>query len=61
MNNKTEGEDEWVYAWEEDLYDEDGVLWIITMMTMMISPFYECFYINPILFPDLLEVISGQE
>jgi hypothetical protein len=34
-------EDEWVYAWEEDIYDEDGQLWVVTMFSLMIAPIYE--------------------
>lgn len=44
-----EDEDEWVYAWEEDLYDEDGQLWVVTMLSIMIAPLYEEIRLKPIL------------
>jgi len=36
-----EDEDEWVYAWEEDLYDEDGQLYVVRMVSLIITPIYE--------------------
>lgn len=54
-------EEEWVYAWEEDLADEDGQLWVITMLSVLVMPFYESFHLSPILFPNLLEEISKQQ
>jgi hypothetical protein len=55
----TADEEEWVYAWEEELFDEDGQLWVITMMSLMVMPFYETFYITPILLNDfLIELIE---
>ena len=47
-------EEEWVYAWEEELVDEDGQLWVVTMMSLMVMPFYESFHITPILLTDFL-------
>jgi hypothetical protein len=44
-----EDEDEWVYAWEEDLCDEDGQLWVVTMLSIMIAPLYEEIRLKPIL------------
>ena len=46
MNDRHE---EWIYAWEEDLFDEDGQLWIVTMMSIMILPLYEEMRIRPVL------------
>lgn len=43
-----EEEDEWVYAWE-DLYDEDGQLWVVTMLSLMIAPIYEEIQLKPVL------------
>jgi len=42
-------EDEWVYEWEENLYDEDGQLWVVTMLSIMIAPLYEEIRLKPIL------------
>jgi hypothetical protein len=42
-------EEEWVYAWEEDLYDEDGQLWVVTMFSLMIAPIYEEIQLKPVL------------
>jgi hypothetical protein len=52
-------EEEWVYAWEEDLVDEDGQLWVITMLSIMVLPLYESFYITPLLLPELLKEVGG--
>ena len=54
----TADEDQWVYAWEEDLVDEDGQLWVITMLSAMVMPFYESFHLVPILFPNILKEIA---
>ena len=54
-------EEEWVYAWEEDLVDEDGQLWVVTMLSVMVMPFYERFYLSPILFPNFLEQVSSKD
>ena len=42
-------EDEWVYAWEEDLVDEDGQLWVVTMLSTLVLPFYEEIKLKPLL------------
>ena len=54
-------EEEWVYAWEEDLVDEDGQLWVITMLSTMVLPLFESFHLSPILFPDFLDEIINTE
>ena len=54
----TAGEDGWVYAWEDGLADEDGQLWVITMLSVMVMPFYESFHLVPILFPNILKEIA---
>ena len=54
-------DDEWVYAWEEDLVDEDGRLWIITMLSALMMPLYESIKLQPLLFPNLLKQIIHQE
>jgi hypothetical protein len=54
----TTEEDEWVYAWEEELVDEDGQLWVITMLSVMVMPFYEGFHLSPILFPNFLDKLA---
>jgi len=41
--------DEWVYAWEEDLFDEDGQLWVVTMSSLLILPVLEEIIFTPIL------------
>jgi hypothetical protein len=51
-------EEDWVYAWEEDWVDEDRQLWVITMLSVLVMPFYEGFHLSPILFPNLLEKIT---
>jgi hypothetical protein len=51
-------EEDECYAWELELFDEDGQLWIVTMFTLIIAPVYESVNINPILFPNLLKKIS---
>ena len=51
-------EEDECYAWELELFDEDGQLWIVTMFTLIIAPVYESANINPILFPNLLKKIS---
>ena len=51
----TEEEDAWVYAWEEDLYDDDGQLWVVTMLSLMIAPIYEEMQLKPVLL-DLMIV-----
>lgn len=50
----TDDGEEWVWSWEEELFDEDGQLWVVTMMSLMVMPFYDTFYIAPILMPDFL-------
>jgi hypothetical protein len=42
-------DEEWVYAWAEDLYDEDGQLWVVTMLSIMIAPIYEEMRVKPVL------------
>ena len=42
-------EEEWVYAWEEDIYDDDGQLWVVTMFSLMIAPIYEEMRVKPVL------------
>jgi hypothetical protein len=54
----TDDEEDWVCAWEEDWVDEDGQLWVITMLSVLVMPFYEGFHLSPILFPNLLEKIT---
>jgi hypothetical protein len=54
----TDDDDQWVYAWEEELVDEDGQLWVITMLSVMVMPFYEGFHLSPILFPNFLDKIA---
>jgi hypothetical protein len=51
-------DEEWVYAWEEDWVDEDGQLWVITMLSVLVMPLYESFHLSTILFPDFLEKVS---
>lgn len=33
--------DEWVYAWKESLFDDDGQLWVVTMSSLLIPPVYQ--------------------
>jgi hypothetical protein len=42
-------EEEWVYAWEEDLVDEDGQLWVVTMLSTLVLPLYEEMELKPLL------------
>jgi hypothetical protein len=42
-------DDEWMYAWEEDVMDEDGQLWVVTMLSTLVLPFYEEMEIKPLL------------
>ena len=48
-------DEEWVYAWEEDLVDDDGQLWVVTMLSLMIAPIYEEMQLKPVLL-DLIIV-----
>jgi len=41
--------EEWVYAWEEDLVDEDGQLWVVTMLSTLVLTFYEEMELKPLL------------
>jgi hypothetical protein len=54
----TDDDDQWVYAWEEELVDEDGQLWVITMLSVMMMPLYESFHLSPILLPNFLSEIA---
>jgi hypothetical protein len=42
-------EERCVYAWEEDLVDEDGQLWVVTMLSTLVLPFYEEMELKPLL------------
>jgi len=50
-------EEEWVYAWEEDLVDEDGQLWVVTMLSTLFLPFYEEMELKP-LFLSFLQIMN---
>jgi hypothetical protein len=54
----TADEEKLVYAWEEELVDEDGQLWVITMLSVMVMPFYESFHLSPMIFRTFLGEIT---
>jgi hypothetical protein len=56
-HNPYDMEDELCYAWEIELFDEDGDLWIATMMNMMLAPICEQMDAMPILMEFPMEVI----
>ena len=58
MKTGNESEEELCYAWEIEIIDEDGDLWIDTMMNMMIFPFVEQMQAMPILMELPMEVIE---
>ena len=44
--------EEWIYAWEESIFDEDGQLWVVTMLSLLMLPIYEemkiqAIFLNP--------------
>ena len=43
-------EEEWIYAWEESIFDEGGQLWVVTMLSLLMLPIYEEMKIQAILF-----------
>jgi hypothetical protein len=45
--------EEWVYAWEESSFDEDGQLWVVTMLSHLILPIYEEMELRPLLLEPL--------
>ena len=45
--------DDWIYAWEESFVDEDGQLWMVTMLSHLILPIYEEMELHPLLFEPL--------
>jgi hypothetical protein len=45
--------DEWVYAWEESFFDEDGQLWVVTMLSLLMLPIHEELVIQPMLLEPL--------
>ena len=46
-------EEEWIYAWEESIFDEDGQLWVVTMLSLLMLPIYQEMKIQAILFESL--------
>jgi len=54
-------QEERIYVWEQDLFDPDGQLWVITMLSILMAPLVDSFYVSPIMFPDLLEKISNKQ
>jgi len=54
-------QEERIYVWEQDLFDPDGQLWVITMLSILTAPLVDSFYVSPIMFPDLLEKISNKQ
>ena len=46
-------EEEWIYACEESIFDEDEQLWVVTMLSLMMLPIYEEMKIQAILFESL--------
>ena len=48
-NNHPMEEEEWVYAWEENLIDEDGQLWVVTMSSLLILPILEDIIFAPLI------------
>ena len=46
-------EEEWIYAWEESIFDEGGQLWVVTMLSLLMLPIYEEMKIQAILFESL--------
>ncbi|MCP9926394.1 hypothetical protein [Cyanobium sp. CH-040] len=57
---ENESEEELCYAWEIELFDEDGDLWIATMLNMMLAPIWEQMEAMPILMELPLEVILDE-
>ncbi len=45
--------EESIYAWEESLFDEDGQLWVVTMLSHLILPIYEEMELRPLLLEPL--------
>jgi hypothetical protein len=45
--------EESIYAWEESLLDEDGQLWVVTMLSHLILPIYEEMELRPLLLEPL--------
>ena len=45
--------EESIYAWEESLFDEDGQLWAVTMLSHLILPIYEEMELSPLLLEPL--------
>lgn len=37
------------YAWEKDIYDDDGEPWILTMISLMVLPIYQGMKVTEIL------------
>ena len=46
-------EEEWIYAWEESIFDEDGQLWVVTMFSLLMLPIHEEMVIQPMLLEPL--------
>ncbi len=63
-NNTTKNlveDSEWIYAWEESLSDEDGQLWVVTMMSHLVLPIYEEMEMCPLLFEPLETCLKHPE
>jgi hypothetical protein len=47
-----------IYVWEESFFDEDGQLWVVTMLSLLMLPIHEEMVIQPMLLEPLRTLLK---
>jgi len=51
--------EDWIYAWEESFVDEDGQLWVVTMLSQLMLPIYKEMQIRAILLDPIKNYLKN--